>query len=397
MTTTTKINLFFLILANSSLVALSLIDNGRGPLYPYILELFSFSGKQGSWFFSLATIFSLLSYILARFWLKPLGVIRSSVMGVLILALSSFGLAVSVYMQSSMLLYFFSALLGIGIAFCSSTMNILVVQGTTVDVRRRYLAALHAVYGLSSFAAPLLLSFLLFCHANWKSYFLVTAVISFMVFAYGLYGYLLHHSSKIQSPTEGSIDTSKKDESRNVPWFPRIFFPTVIGLCVGGEIAISTRLPQLMEHYYRYDTHFAGLSLSIFFCLLMIGRMLLAINRFKVSSENLLTACLLLSLFFFFCGHFIHPLGYSLIGLSIGPFFPTAMDFLSQRFEEQYEVMATAVLTAVGLSMSAMHFLFGVCTDWWGIDKAFLLVPLLFTLSLLLFLLGRLPRVKTNL
>lgn len=384
---TQKTNFFFIILANASLVALSLIDNGRGPLYPYILELFSFSGKQGSWFFSLATIFSLLTYICAKLWLKPLGPVRSSVAGVFILALSSLGLGGAVYWQSSASLYFFSALLGIGIAFCSSTMNILVVQGTSAHVRRRYLAALHAVYGLSSFAAPLLLSLLLFIQFNWRSYFIVTAFLSLFVFVYGVVQFKRYRVESSISSTAAVVDHSSVDA---LPWLPRFFFPMVIGLCVGGEIAISTRLPVLMEHYYQLSTHQAGFYLSLFFCFLMTGRLLLAINRFHISSENLLSICLLLSLGLFAVGFTVHPFGFSLIGLTIGPFFPTAMDFLSQRFSQHYELMATHVLTAVGLSMSAMHFLFGLFTDLWGVEKAFLLVPCLFSASLLLFSFGRL-------
>lgn len=375
------INLFFLLLANSSLVALSLIDNGRGPLYPHILELFSFTGQQGSWFFSLATIFSLLTYTFAKWWLRPLGAVLSSSLGTLLLGLCSLGLAFSVYYQSSIALYFFSAILGIGIAFCSSTMNILVVQGTPISVRRRFLAALHAVYGLSSFAAPLLLSALLFMGNSWKSYFIVVGVLPLFVFAYGFFPGLRH-----RKVTSSSQDLS---HSHKLSYSTKIFFSAVIGLCVGGEIAISTRLPLLMERFYLLDTHHAGLYLSGFFCFLMTGRLILAFRNFKITSETLLILSLCFSLLLFLLGHTLHPAFYSAIGLTIGPFFPTAMDYLSQKFENNYEEMATAVLTAVGISMSGMHFIFGLSTDWWGINNAFLLVPTLLILSLALFSWGK--------
>lgn len=387
---TTKINLFFLLLANLSLVALSLIDNGRGPLYPHILDLFSFTGQQGSWFFSLATIFSLLSYMLAKWWLRPLGVVLSSAIGVLLLGLCSLGLATSVYIQSPIVLYLFSALLGVGIAFCSSTMNILVVQGSPVHLRRRFLAALHAVYGLSSFAAPLLLSGIILLGSSWKSYFVVTGILPLLVFIYAMKSYRRNLKVKVEDPSQSEV-------KGQLSLFPKVFFSTVIGICVGGEIAISTRLPLLMERHYLLDTHHAGLYLSAFFCFLMTGRLILAFKNFRMSSENLLKICLIVSLLLFLFGNFIHPFGFSVIGLTIGPFFPTAMDFLSHRFEKNYEEIATAVLTAVGISMSAMHFVFGLFTDWWGIENAFYIVPFLFLLSFTLFQSGKLKFMARHL
>ncbi len=365
-------NYLFIIFANLCLVGLSLIDNGRGPAYPDILDFFKIGSSTGSWMFSLATIFSLLTYLTARFWLPRLKALNGARTGQFVLGISSAMLAISGQTMSLPLLLISSCVMGIGVGLTSSTMNLLVIKGTLPDVRRKYLSGLHAVYGFSSLMAPLILSGFLLLGMSWIAFFYFTAVVCFVV--------LLSSFSSRASKMERGDDSSTTQKG---PLGAKLLICLMLGLYVSSEIALSSRLPLYLHLHHNMSIEVAGNYLSLFFFFLMCGRLLFAFKHFNISNEKLMGLSLFSSLILFTLGHYISPLFYPLIGLANGPFFPTTIDTISKRFKESSDDMITWAFAAIGMIMSAMHIGFGQITDHFGVETAFLLIPILAIASLL--------------
>ncbi|MCK5884654.1 MAG: MFS transporter [Bacteriovoracaceae bacterium] len=365
-------NYLYIIFANLTLVALSLIDNGRGPAYPDILSFFKIEASVGSWMFSLATAFSLLTYLTARFWLPRLRALNGARAGLVFLGLSSVMLALSGHTISLPLLFISSCVMGVGVGLSSATMNLLVIRGTLPEVRRKYLSGLHAVYGLSSLLAPLILSGLLMMGFSWITFFWFTAGVCFAVLAASL------SSKGAGSDKEDNSATLKKG-----PLVAKLLVCSMMGLYVSSEIALSSRLPLYLKLNYGMSIEMAGNYLSAFFFFLMCGRLLFALKHFPISNFKLMTGSLVSSLILFFLGHFVDPLFYPLIGFANGPFFPTAIDTISKRYKESSDDMITWTFAAIGMIMTVMHIGFGQITTHYGVETAFLLIPFLAILSLI--------------
>ena len=364
-------NYLFIVFANLTLVALSLIDNGRGPAYPDILNFFGIEPSVGSWMFSLATIFSLLTYLTARFWLPRLGALNGARTGLVFLGISSGLLAISGHTAELQLLFISSCVMGIGVGLTSATMNLLLIRGTLPEVRRKYLSGLHAIYGLSSLMAPLTLSGFLLLGFSWIAFFWFTTALCFVILAAS------YSSKSTNSDTGEDKATLKKG-----PVAAKLLICAMLGLYVSSEIALSSRLPLYLKLQHDMSIEVAGNYLSLFFLFLMCGRLLFAFKHFNISNERLMSLALISSLSLFGLGHFVHPLFYPLIGFANGPFFPTAIDTISKRYKESSDDMITWAFAAIGMIMSVMHIGFGQITTLYGIETAFLLIPLLTLFSL---------------
>ena len=68
----------YIAFAYFTLFTLGFIDNARGPIYPQFLDYFGVSNALGSWVFTLSSLCSFLTALLAKFWLPRIGIITAS-------------------------------------------------------------------------------------------------------------------------------------------------------------------------------------------------------------------------------------------------------------------------------------------------------------------------------
>ncbi|WP_290732409.1 MFS transporter [Halobacteriovorax sp. JY17] len=361
----------FIALGYLSLFALSLLDNGRSPTYNAILEDLSIGPAKGSYIFSVASFISLLVNLTAVKWLPKLGPVVSTRISLSLMALSGFFMYITGVQTSYTLLIVSSVLLGLGLAICTITMNVLVIKGSTSSSRKRLFSGLHAIYGLSSLLAPFILAFLIKHGGDWKTYFVVSGIIAFSV--------ILITAKTETLPTEPQ---EKQRENQNVPVRFRILFGLLLGAYVASEIVISTRLPYYLRTVLKFDEITAGYYLSFFFLSLCAGRLLFSLKSFNFKSEHLMIFSHITTLVCFFSGLYIHPLFLALCGFTMSYAFPMGMDFLVETFKEKSDYMITSVMTWIGVMLASMHFVFGLINENYGANIALLLSPLLSLLAL---------------
>lgn len=369
-----------ILLAYLSLFALSLLDNGRAPTYYSILTDLKIGPAKGSYIFTIASFISLIVCLSAPKWLPRIGPVRGTRISLLMMAISGVALNLTGKYQSYPLLLLSSALLGLGLAICTITMNILIMKGSTDELRRKLFSGLHAIYGLSSLLAPFILSGILKLGGDWKVYFLVAAALPVLV--------LLLTSKTDHLKT---AESESKTLEKGVPLKIRILFGLIFGCYVGSELVISSRLPYYLNTHLLIDEVTSGYYLSLFFLFLTIGRIIFSLKHFYMRNEILLILSFLTTIICFFLGHQVHPFFLSLMGLFMSFAFPIALDYLVQVFNLKSDYMLTSVMTWIGIILGIVHFSFGMINESYGANIALLLSPLLSIISLsalILFLRG---------
>ncbi len=368
-------NWAYILFSYFSLFTLSFLDNGRGPAYPSILEHFSITNKEGAYFFSLTSFVSILINYTARHWLRWTGIVNGNRIGLVFLSLAGFAISFAANQSSYFLLLLAAVFLGCGISIMSVTMNVLVVEGSTAENKRSLFSGLHAVYGVASFLAPFLFSFVISTKLTWSKYFSIVAIPPLLVFI----GSFFMKGGR-------SKGNNKPKLHEPISFFKRVPFGLIFGLYVASELVVSSRLVLYLKMTKGFDEVQAGLYLSMFFAFLLLGRLTFALKHFPLKNRTLMFISLITAFMSFMAGIYIHPFFLSFLGFCMSYFFPISMDWLSDMFQEGVEFMTASVMTYIGIMLGCMHWGFGFVTELYGVEAAFSIVPVLQVLCLILLI-----------
>jgi MFS transporter, FHS family, glucose/mannose:H+ symporter len=368
----------YIFLAYLTLFSLSIIDNSRGPAYPDILTYFSIGSTRGSFLFAIATASGLISSITAKWWLKKFSLTQSCAFSLLILSLGSlsFGLSAKFGLY---ILDLASVLIGIGMGCSNICMNLLISRGTSDKHRRQFFSGLHSVYGIGSFLAPLLLSFSYSLHRSWFEFFIIISLIPLMTFFWSL------RLEKSEIANE-EILAHPLPVITAIPFKERFVIGTIFAFYVSCEVMISSRLVYFLEFGHNLPLSSARWALSCFFALLLLGRFLFTVIPFKGDGHLWLKASCISTLVIITISLIYNPLWLVFSGLSMSFFYPVGMEWLSKNYSNHLDQLMPSILTFVSIGLVVMHLLFGIFTDYFGINNAFLIAYILQvgTLSLLL-------------
>ena len=344
-----------------------LVDNTRGPTYPKMLDAFNFTNDQGSYLYAIASFLGLIVTLTTSKWLPFIHLKKSFYISNILIAVSCFILVLSKSMSSPMLAFFSSAILGTGMGFCSISMNLAVETESKPGKQRQTFAALHTTYGIAAFSAPLLYSLYVKANiSNWSVFFLFLGVLGFL-------SLLLF---KKQEPVFIEPKTSPEDSTTT------LFILLALALCVGtyvaSEIVVSSRLVLFLEKFHSYTQEQSSMALSLFFFLLMLGRMSLAFRSWPISSLTLMLTSLFLTTSFCLLGLYAWPLAFALTGLSMSIFFPSLMDWLISLFPKEFPQVSSFAISGIGFHLILMHLGFGRLAAKLGLWQAMTL-PLILT------------------
>lgn len=367
-----------LFLAYFSLLLLGLSDNVRGPLFPEIIQHFVLTDQQSSWFFiwssAAGTTLGFLTFAFVKKWGR-IGTLRLSFLG---LALGQFVMARSV---SYFELLLGSALFGGSLGIMAVLQNVLVVVGTPIETRPRWMAGLHAVYGGASLLAPLLVTLVAttFPENIWRSTFLVTGAVSLLSLVVSFFG---------KASLEGEVphDSSQEVHGRNREI---VYFAFGLACYVMGEIMLSSRLALFLRREYGFSLEQSSLMTTAFFVALFIGRLWMTFFPLKVSVHKQVVTFLILTLSSMVIGLTLHPYGLVIAGLFMAPLFPLLMLAVGQLFPHQLDRAVSTCIAIDSTLVVLMHWGVGVLGDQYGVRSALWLGPIFCAISLVLFLMWK--------
>lgn len=363
---------FFVGIAYASLFSFGVIDNIRGPFYPDVLQDLSLNSTTGSLYFALCSLMSFLLSLSGQILIKRFRTIQLLAIACFSLALSFVGLGFS---ANLFFLLVSAMLLGVAFGILNFAQNLLVQEAAPLHLRRRLYSGLHAMYGLSSLVAPLLANLFRDMGLSWRHTFVIVAALPFLV---GL-SCLPKLRARAIVHEDGHNPRLTWAETKMA-----LLFSVIIACYLFGELAVSTRMVQWLRADRMFSPEEANLYLALFFCLLLIGRLIFTFIHFSHSNEIVLRISAGVSVVLYTLGLWGSPIWMALTGLSMAPFFPVAMDHVAHIFGKKGSSGLAFILGLGSLSICILHIVLGVLTDWVGLTQALLVGPAALSLIVLL-------------
>lgn len=357
-----------------SLFIFGFIDNARGPVYPKVIEVFNASNSESSWMFTLTSLVSFLMSLAIPLWLARFGAVKASKAAMLfhaaaLLAMGGAGLSGEYFW----LFLAGSACLGVAIGIQSVTVNLIISKVSTPYNGSRLFSGLHSMYGMASLLAPLLLgvTFGLGLSWQWTLIVLTALPLAHFIFYFRL----------------APLDLSQAATAKGGAPFKTVArLGVVFSFYMATEILISSRMVAYLNSTDTVGLDKASYALTAFFILLLAGRLFFSFHTPRIPGKILLLVSAGATLGFYLAALLWNPLALALTGASISYFFPFGMNHIKSRYD-QAEAIIAKVMMFSGAMLASMHFLFGLLSDSFGIERAMWIGPMfvLVVLALLFF------------
>lgn len=350
-----------ILLSYACLFVFGLSDNIRGPLFPEILKEFNLSDSTGSLMFSVSSLSGFLASYFARNLLRRFDrrtILQYACLS-FFLTMNAMALAPHFY-----IFLFFSVLFGLSSGIIGLIPNVLVPLGSTQESKQQLLSGLHAMYGVASLLAPMLVASISLMNLSWRYTFAFASLSPLFLFFYSLHESHRPHHEKPLAQT----DEVKKNRKRN--FRPQIFLALMVSFSVAAEIMISSRLALYMRRVWNYDLETSSLYVTYFFIFLLMGRLLFAGLKFKKTIFFQLSICLILTAVNLALGLFYHPLFLAIAGFFIAPFYPLSISLISSEFPDDLDTAISYMMATDSIMLALMHLFIGKLSDTFGIHQA---------------------------
>lgn len=346
-----------ILFAYLSLFILGFVDNSRGPIYPLIIDIFSLTSSTSSYVFSLASLVSFIICVLANFWLPRLGLIGSTRCSLIFHSFALILMGTSSFYSEGFFVFLIACIfLGLAVGIQSITVNLIVAKDSPAKDRRKLFSGLHAMYGAAALLAPLVLSRIIVFEFDWRVAFIIFGI-ALLIFALA---YKLPEEIKFDRPFKLALNKLNLSSIR---------LGFLVAFYVSTEIIVATRLVLFLKREAALSVATASIYLTLFFILLLAGRLTFAFVKIPLDSKNLLRGSLFFSILIFLGSLFIDPRLLVLSGLSMSYFFPCILDFITDNYFDSDEIISI-VMNFVGLFLVFSHMVFGVITHLYGVRIA---------------------------
>jgi fucose permease len=345
---------------------LGLIDCIRGPLYPEITADFQVSQTIGSLFFASCSAAGFFGGSFGGKLIHAKQTQHALKIGTLFMAMAALIIGLG---GSFVAVLCGSFLLGISFGVLNVVENVMVNYYSNTKNRSQLMSGLHAMYGLASFAAPVFVNLVAGQSDNWRTSFLIVAVICF-IFLGSIYIFNWKDPAEYLQSQYSKLN------------FKEYLFCWMLACYVAVELLIMTRLPLYLRSVLGLSMVEANNMTTWFFLLLFLGRLLFALMPIKLFIIYQMMASIFLTVVSIFVGILVTPWGFVLSGFLLAPFYPMAMAFAGASFKKNLPKITGFAVTASSVVIVTMHLAAGVLTDWFGIQIAFMMSALFGSCSL---------------
>lgn len=353
------------ILAFLSLAALGFGDNIRGPLFPELLVAFQLEDFHGSWIFALSSFFGILGGQSSRWFFRRWDRVKTLNFSLLLYGLSLFGGGLSFDVVS---LFVFSCLFGFSLGLMGVCQNALVAAGAQARHRRQVLSGLHAMYGLSSLIAPLIVAVSVPISNSWRAPFLVVAFVPLLALVWSLRH--VPRGPLIAEEEPQSVAPRLLSDRMGA-----VLIPFAVSAYVAAEILVSTRLALFLRREMQSDLSESSLAVTLFFAALLVGRLMAAVLPIPWSLRRQLLVALGSSALMVVLGLFGFTWGFVISGFTMAPIYPTAVAFMAERLPGALDSALRLTMSLQSAAIVAMHLSVGWLTESLDIRTALWMGP----------------------
>ncbi len=345
-----------------SMIALGFNDNLRGPLFFDILKEFDLTDLEGAWFYSTSSLLGFFASIASAYILKRQHLLHLLMLSLLLMSAAVFGIG---YFNNYNLTLVAAAVFGMSMGFMSVAQNSSISYLTTLKTQSRVYSALHSMYGLSSFLAPLAVGWGLKNGWVWRDFFIYSAFVIMILFVLSLFlpfpGWAKNHR------------TTPQPEKNTIGGLGRVsvFMSVSLGFYVIAEILVGSRLSLYTIREMGLTTEEASKYVTGFYLSMLSGRLLGIFIKWPGPIRKQLYVSLALSFLTLLAGLYHNPWWFAVTGLAMSMFYPIFMVYLSDIYQKRIGVMMSLAIAIQSLSIVIMHQIVGFISDYSGIRIAF--------------------------
>ena len=350
-----------------SLLGAAYLDSIRGPLIPLFHQQFGIPYDRLAWFLTAGNITALFVLALLNPALKHFGEKRTGV--AVFLAIAGLGLGAPFVGDFSGLI-----LLGIGlgggIATIGALCNIFALLGTPAAWRTRVLTGTHFMYGVGSFAGPLIAVATL----SWRGWPWLVGYGS--LFFLGLSLLAMTKLPPLQT-------VSAPEDAGGRATLVKAMVIGVLAFYVVGEVMSAMWLVTYLHGTGRTTLEQASEILSQVFLVMAITRVLCLVLIRPSWEKVVLWGSLILPLVAHVLGRQGGLWAYPLIGC-FGPFFPVFLARVSHLIPHGWRPLTVKVSFVNQGALALTNILLGYLTRVEGVGTAYLVPPIFFLGALLM-------------
>ncbi|MBC7465813.1 MAG: MFS transporter [Bdellovibrio sp.] len=343
-----------------SMFALGIADNTRGPLFSDLLSAFKLSNWQGSMSFALASAAGLVGNVSSTYLFKKFN-LADTLSGALFIMAS--GLLLMALAPDFNLYILGAIFFGYSMGLMGVTQTLMINESVQPLNQSKAMSGMHGIYGLSSLVAPLVAAQAPRFIDSWRAAFFVVAAIAFLV-ALSSVALKAKPNFVVHEVLQEKVDSKK-------PIKTLFFLGGIFAFYVVAEILVSSRLALYMRTYFQMDLEASSQYVTYFFMFLLFGRLVFALKAFRISLRRQLNISLILSLSFLILGLNVHPFFLVMTGLSMAPFYPLSITYISEQTGIYKRPFLTFAISFQSVCVISMHMGVGYLTDQFGLFYAF--------------------------
>ena len=351
------------------------LDNLRGPIPPILSRELMLSFEDGGWFLTASQISGIFANLVLIAMARKVSDRRFAI-GASLLGLIAGAFAPLI--QDFFDLMILAGLIGGALAAMGTVCNLLVVEGTPPVLRGRFLAGLHTMYGIGSFAAGMMVSETVSAGVSW--HWLVLALTPLCLFMFGFFSWAL------PKDTPGHALVAAHHEGVGRLNRRQLVVIAIFILCVSGETTTSMWLSQFLVNARKLDPSAAAQRVSGFFAVMTLSRIVCFLWMRPKFEVSVLIMVFVASIASFTLGYFVNDWGFAFVGL-IGPFFPIFLARISREFQATWKTLTMTIILGNQVALALMNLSIGWVGDRFGIAHAFAIAPSMLLMSLI-FLIG---------
>jgi fucose permease len=291
------------------------------------------------------------------------------------MSLGSFGIGLS---QSYMGLLFSACCYGAALGLTGVTQNSsigILVSPTRVS---QAMSGLHAMYGFSSFVAPLLVSKYLGVDFSWRTFFIGAGAFAAFVMIVALVA--PYPAIAIRKDGEEKVDLSLRGLDARA-----YFLSFAVATYVIAEVLVGTRLSLYATREFGIPSASGSVYVMGFFLGLLSGRLYGMFFRIPGTLIQRIYASLFFSGVCIVFGLLLNPWGFVAVGAAMSMLYPAFIAYASAEYGLRISAVMGLVIAVQSILTVLMHQVVGWISDLLGIGFAMYLTFLFLGLSTYLF------------
>lgn len=321
-------------------VSLGLPDSMFGAAWPVVHTELNIPESFASLYGIITGVCSGGVSFLAGYVLRKFGTPKVTFVSILLTAIGLFGISLS---PNIVVMMIFTVIMSYGAGAIDTGLN----NYIALHFKARHMSWLHCCWGLGVTISPLILSFVLENGSSWRGAYKIIAVMQFTIaIIVGLFLKKWIAFDKKQSKEIIEATEEATNDKLNI-FKTKGLIPSILsqGFYCSMEFLIGTWGASYLVNVYGTDPAIAARWISLYFCGIMLGRLVSGFVSIKANDKTLIRSGVLFS----FLGIIFLALpigevasaGLLLIGFGFGPIFPSILHSVPERFGTKYSADIT--------------------------------------------------------